>query len=84
MTHSITRLNTNTTKYHQKTNNKIKNIDKQDKSLYWFSSQENLHLVFALRTLRTIIIEKSHLQTLCTSKSLKDYPLSLESYKRKQ
>ena len=55
---AIDKKNTNTIQYQDLLNKKIRDKENQDKGLYWFNSQENLHQ-FSLRTLRTITIKKS-------------------------
>jgi len=45
MAHPITNVNINSIQYQDQLNNKIRDKESQDKSLYWFSPQENLHPV---------------------------------------
>lgn len=45
MAHPITRSNMNTIQYKKQINNKIRDKENQDKGLYWFVSQKNLHLI---------------------------------------
>ena len=81
MAHPITKANINLVQYQDQFNNKIRNLENQDKGLYWFNFQKNLHLVFS-KNLIIFTIEKS-LYKRYAQTNLYHNPYSLEPYKRK-